>query len=391
MNTVRVGIIGVGNIGTAHADCIFSGKIHNMKLTALCDANDKRLNSLKESFTGVNLYRDYMQMFSKEKLDAVIISTPHKYHADIAMAALNAGLHILVEKPVDITITKAKQLNDAAKKSNKIFSVMFNQRTNPLFIRAKEIVKSGQLGELKRTNWIVTNWYRTQRYYDSGDWRATWSGEGGGVLINQAPHNLDLWQWICGMPSEIVSFCDIGKYHNIQVEDDVTFFARYENGATGSFITTTGEYPGTNRLEISGDQGKIVIENGELKWWKLSENEREYCFGEYLDSSNLSYEYYGIAQNNSGTGHAGIIQNFTDVILNGGELISPGYEAINELTLSNAVYLSQWKGNEVIKLPFDSDEFDYLLNEKIKNSQKKSSKSTPNNTYTYLNRWTTNW
>ena len=384
-------IIGVGNIGSAHAKCIFEDKIKNLKLVALCDSSDAKLSFCKENFHGVNLYKDYNEMFLNESLDAVIISTQHKYHVDIAIAALKNDIHILVEKPVDITITKAKQLNEIAAKKNKVFAVMFNQRTNPLFQKARVIVQSGQLGELKRTNWIITNWYRTQKYYDSGDWRATWSGEGGGVLLNQAPHNLDLWQWICGMPSSITAFCDESKFHNIQVEDDVTIFARYKNGATGTFITTTGEYPGTNRLEISGTYGKIIIENGILKWWKLAENERMYCFGKNYDSGNFKFDYSEIPQEDAGTAHAGIIQNFTDVILYGGNLLSPGFEAINELTLSNAAYLSEWKGNINISLPFDSGEFDEFLNKKISMNSDFKKDCTSNESLGYLNRWTTNW
>ena len=314
LGCLKVGIIGIGNIGTAHAKCIYDGKIKNMRLVALCDLIDEKLSFCKQTFKNVNLYKSYNEMFNKESLDAVIISTPHKFHVDIAIAALNKDIHILVEKPIDITVTKAKELNEIVLTKNKVFSVMFNQRTNPLYQKAHEIVSSGQLGELKRSNWIITNWYRTQKYYDSGDWRATWSGEGGGVLLNQAPHNLDLWQWICGMPNSITAFCDENKFHNIQVEDDVTIFARYNNGATGTFITTTGEYPGTNRLEISGTLGKIVIENRMLKWWKLKQNERIYCFEDYFDSSHLEFEYFEFPQIDVGMAHAGIIQNFADVI-----------------------------------------------------------------------------
>ena len=390
MKSVRIGIVGIGNIGTAHTNLIFSGGVDGLKLTALCDISNERKEYCKTNYPDVSFFCNYEEMIKSGKIDAVIIATPHKFHADMAITALNNGLNVLVEKPVDVTVTKAKELNDVAKKSGKVFAIMFNQRTNPLFIKAREIVKSGELGEIKRTNWIITNWYRTQNYYDSADWRATWSGEGGGVLINQAPHNLDLWQWICGMPDEITAFCDIAKYHNIEVEDDVTIFARYKNGAMGTFITTTGEYPGTNRLEISGAKGKIVLENGILKWWKLPESERDFCFDDNYDINGINIEYSEYKPDTSGEGHLGILKNFSKQILFGESAVSSGYEGINELEISNAAYLSEWKGNVAVKLPIDSNEFDKYFNS-IKtdmNSQKSS-----NNTATgaYLKRWNTNW
>ena len=390
MKSVRVGIVGIGNIGTAHTNLIFSGGVDGLLLTALCDISEERKDYCKINYPDVSFFGDYEEMVNSGKIDAVIIATPHKFHAEMAIKALNAGLHVLVEKPVDVTVTKAKELNAVAKKSGKVFAIMFNQRTNPLFVKAREIVKSGELGEIKRTNWIITNWYRNQKYYDSAVWRATWSGEGGGVLINQAPHNLDLWQWICGMPDEITAFCDIAKYHNIEVEDDVTIFARYKNGATGTFITTTGEYPGTNRFEISGDKGKIVLENGILKCWKLPESERNFCFDDNYDIKSINVEYSEYKPDTSGEGHLGILKNFSEQILYGKESISSGIEGINELEISNAAYLSEWKGNVAVKLPIVNNEFDRYFNS-IKTAINNSKSFNNNVSGVYLKRWNTNW
>ena len=242
-----------------------------------------------------------------------------------------------------------------------MFAIMLNQRTNPLFRRAREIVQSGQLGALKRTVWIITNWYRTQFYYDSGSWRATWAGEGGGVLLNQAPHNLDLWQWICGMPEEVTAFCDVAKYHRIEVEDDATIFTRYANGATGAFMTSTGEYPGTNRLEISGEKGKLVLENGAMKWWRLRIPEPQVRFESKESFDAIDMDVEEITSDEPETAHAGILQNFANAILHGEALISPGEDGLSELTLSNAAYLSQWTGNRPIRLPMDEAAFDREL------------------------------
>lgn len=392
MEKVRVGIVGIGNIGTAHANCIYNNEVNGMSLGAVCDISPDRQQYCKEKFAEVPVFTDYKQMFSSGLIDAVIVSTPHKLHCDIAIEALQSGLHALVEKPIDITVSKAKEINNVAKNNGKKFAIMFNQRTNDIFAKARDIVKSGGLGELKRTVWIITNWYRTQHYYDSAGWRATWIGEGGGVLLNQAPHNLDLWQWICGMPCEVTANCEVGKYHNIEVEDDVMLTTRYENGATGVFITSTGEYPGTNRLEISGTLGKIVIENGVLKWWKLPESERDICFNSKELSPYIKCEYEEYtAQNSNSNAHKQIIQNFTNAILCGEELLSPGTDGIYELTLSNASYLSSWKGGIPIKLPFDNNEFDVMLEEKIKHSKANKETATKNASGKYSNRWQVNW
>ena len=392
MDKVRIGIVGVGNIGTAHANTLFAGKVEGAVLGAVCDISSDRRDFAKENYLGVEIFDDYNQMFASGLIDAVIVSTPHKLHCDIAMDALHAGLNVLVEKPVDITVSKAKAINELVKTTDKKFAIMFNQRTNDVFAKAREIVKSGALGELKRTVWIITNWYRTQRYYDSAGWRATWAGEGGGVLLNQAPHNLDLWQWTCGMPIEVQANCEVGKYHNIEVEDDVTLLTRYENGATGMFVTSTGEFPGTNRLEISGTSGKIVVENGTLKWWKLPEDEREICFNatDLFPSIKCEYEEF-VTQSKDGEAHKKIIQNYVNSILNGEELLSPGTDGIYELTLSNAAYLSSWKGGVPIKLPFDTQEFDTILGERQKNSKTNDPKENKNASGKYSKRWQVNW
>ena len=391
MDSLRVGIIGIGNIGSAHAACIIKGEIKNLELVAVCDINSERLTSFAEKYPRIKTFSDYTEMLNFEKLDAVIIAVPHPLHADIAILSLEKGLNVLLEKPADITVTKVLKLNEVAKKSGKVFAIMFNQRTNPLYIKAREIVCSGALGELKRTSWIITNWYRTQKYYDSSDWRATWSGEGGGVLINQAPHNLDLWLWICGMPKSVSAYCGIAKYHNIEVEDEATVITHYENGATGIFVTSTGESPGTNRLEISGTRGKLVLENEVLKWWKLREDEREFCFNADKVFERIEFDYSEIKSDFSETGHKGILQNFTNAVLYDEELLSPGVEGINELTISNAAYLSSWNESKVIKLPFDNEEFDKKLYELASGSKKHLSNGGGSLLKDYKDRWKVQW
>jgi len=392
MKAIRIGIIGVGNMGSAHANCIGNGEIDGMVLAAVCDIDPKRTDKYIESGSEIAVFQNYEELLQSKVIDAVLIAVPHRLHATIAIEALQAGIHVLTEKPVDIRVSQAERLNETAEKSGKVFGIMFNQRTNPLFQKAREIVQSGQLGELKRSVWIVTNWYRAQRYYDSGDWRATWAGEGGGVLMNQAPHNLDLWQWICGMPVSVTGYCDVAKYHKIEVEDDATVLVRYANGATGTFITSTGEYPGTNRLEISGDLGKLVLENGVLKHWKLETSEREICCTSEKGMPKPEYEYSEVIQEGKEPAHKGILQNFANAILYGEELLAPGVEGIRELMISNAAYLSSWKENKEIVLPFDAAEYDALLAEKQARSVWRDERVQEARESTgYKERWQVNW
>jgi len=390
MNEVRVGIIGIGNMGFAHTKCIGNSEIDGLKLTALCDLDESKLEIVKKEFPNIPVFTNYKELLGSGLVDAIIIAVPHILHADIAIDAFDKGLHVLVEKPADIMTSKARAMNEAAEKSGKVFCIMFNQRTNPIFTKAREIVRSGQLGELKRLVWIITNWYRTQHYYNSGSWRATWCGEGGGVLLNQAPHNLDLMQWIFGMPKKVRGFCSIAKYHDIEVEDDATIYAEYENGATAVFITSTGECPGTNRLEISGDLGKMVLEEGKLKWWKLDQPEREICFTFQEDFYEPSTQYCEFVADNQGTAHIGILQNFSDAILYHKELLSPGYEGVNELQISNAAYLSSFQ-DRWVDLPVCEKEFEECLKQLVINSGSATRFTSQSMSPEYKERWQVRW
>jgi predicted dehydrogenase len=391
MEKIRIGIIGYGNIGSVHAQSIASGLIKGLELTAVCDIQECRLNQAKESFPDVGLFADYRELLDSGAVDAVLIATPHYLHPPIAVAAFQKGLHVLIEKPAGVYTRQVKLMNEAAEKSGRVFGIMFNQRTHPLFRQARDMVRTGRLGRPKRLVWIITNWYRTQAYYDSGGWRGTWSGEGGGVLINQAPHNIDLWQWIFGLPSRLRAFCYHGKYHNIEVEDEAAIYAEYKNGATATFLTSTGESPGTNRLEITGDLGKIVIESGKLRFWELAESERSFCFTDRTGTATPPYTYHEFEPQPAGNAHLKILQNFANAILHGEELIAPGHEGINQLQISNAAYLSAWNDSWV-DLPVDDDVFFEYLKERIEKSEHKETLSCePVKSSGYQNRWEIKW
>lgn len=368
MTQVKIGIIGIGNMGSEHATNLRGGKVSGATVTAVCDISESRLKWARENLEGVARFCNDKDFFSDADIDAIIIATPHYDHPALAIKGFENGLHVLVEKPAGVFTKDVKQMNEAAAKSDKKFSLMLNQRTNPLYQKLRELIKSGELGEIKRTNWIITDWYRSQSYYDSGGWRATWAGEGGGVLINQSPHQLDLWQWTTGlMPKKIHGFCSFGKYHDIEVEDDVTAYVEYETGATGVFITTTGEAPGTNRFEVVGDRGKIVAENDKLIFHRLRESERE--FNRTSTSGFVAPEYWEIDIPVQGetTGHLGIMQNFINAILHDAPLIAPGEEGIKGLSISNAMYLSTWL-DKPISLPIDEELYYEELQKRVKHS-----------------------
>lgn len=371
MDEVRLGIIGIGGMGTNHALNIVKGLVPQMRLTAVADINDARLKWAKENLPeNVKCFSDGREMIDSGECDAVLIATPHYFHPEFVIYALSHGLHAISEKPAGVYTKQVREMNEVAEKSDKVFAIMFNQRTNCVYRKLHEMIESGELGALKRVNWIITDWYRTQSYYDAAGWKATWDGEGGGVLLNQCPHQLDLLQWLCGLPVKVRAFCHEAKWHNIEVEDDVTAYMEFANGATGAFVTTTGDAPGTNRLELTFEMGKIVCEHDKLIFDRLKVNEREFCKTEPNGFAKPPMERIEIETDGKNEQHVGVLKAFTDRILSGGKLIAEGSEGINGLLLSNAMFLSSWLGKEV-SIPFDEDLFLEELNKRRKLSKKK--------------------
>lgn len=328
-------------MGSGHLRNVSEGKCPKIDVIAVADTNPEKLDNARKIQPSVLCFDTTEGLLDSGLVDATLIAVPHYGHPVYAAECFKRGIHVIIEKPAGVTARSVREMNEAADRAGVKFAIMFNQRTNPVYRKAHEIVQRSALGQPKRLVWIITNWYRTQAYYDSGSWRATWNGEGGGVLLNQAPHNLDLWQWIFGMPKRVRAFCSVGKYHNVGIEDDVTIYGEYENGATAVFISSTGEAPGTNRLEISGDLGKLVLEDGKLKWWRLETSEREFCFTakEGFVTPKHTYEEFSAA---APEGHPEVLESFAESVLGGGELIADGREGLNSLLISNAAYLSSW-------------------------------------------------
>ncbi|AEF80731.1 Gfo/Idh/MocA family protein [Leadbettera azotonutricia] len=365
MDKVRMGIIGIGNMGSVHIKSLVQGLVPGMELAAAADSLEEKRQWAKGILPkGFPIYNEGSEIIKSGKVDAVLIAVPHYQHPPLAMEAFRAGLHVMCEKPAGVYTKQVREMNEAAAKSNVVFGMMFNQRTNAWYRRMHELVQGGSLGAIKRVSWIITDWYRPQAYYDSGGWRATWDGEGGGVLLNQCPHNLDLLQWICGMPSKVRAFCHNGKWHSIEVEDDVTAYLEYPNGATGTFITTTADAPGTNRFEVTLEMGKIICDNAnELTLHRLSTNEREFCKTARGGFDRPAAAVEKIETDGSNEQHNGVLKAFAGRVLRGTPLVAEGREGINSLALSNAMHLSSWL-DKTIALPIDEDLFLEELNKR---------------------------
>ncbi len=367
MNPVRLGVIGVGNMGSYHARVLAEGRVAGAALTAVADVAPARL----APWTGVARFTSSAELIRSGTVDAVLIATPHYAHTTIGADALAQGLHVLVEKPISVHKADAQKLIAAYEHrphAGQVFAAMLNQRTDPCYRKIRELVRGGQLGELYRVEWTITDWFRTDAYYAASDWRATWAGEGGGVLLNQATHNLDLFQWMFGLPVRVRAVCGFGRYHPIEVEDDVTALVEFANGATGVFVTSTGEAPGTNRLEIVGDRGRLVCEPGRLRFTQTavstaafrSQSDKQYA------QPPLAEQVFEFADR--GGQHLAILENFVAAIRAGAPLIAPAGEGLAAVELANAILWSAWQ-NAPVALPLDAAGYAQQLQRRIATSQ----------------------
>ncbi len=364
---VRLGIIGMGLMGSGHARSILDGRVPHCELVAACDP-DRRLQS---DFPDLPWVDSVPALLRAGIVDAVLIATPHYAHTAAGIAALKAGLHVLVEKPISVHKADALKLLAAHRSRKQVFSAMFNQRTDPRYQTLRRMVKNGELGRVRRINWIITDWFRPDAYYKHAGWRATWAGEGGGVLLNQCPHNLDLFQWIFGMPAKVRGFCQLGRYHKIEVEDDVTAYFEYADGTTGVFITSTGEAPGTNRLEVTAERGRLVIEGGRFEFLRNEVPTSEFSrrSKEKFKAPATTLVSVRVPEGN-GEQHVGILKNFTRAILRGEPLLAPAAEGLHSVELANAILMSSLEG-KTVELPLVSARYAKLLADLKKRSPRK--------------------
>ena len=366
--TVKMAVIGLGVMGREHIKSVAA--LENTELVAICDVDQSAADKYAAEM-GTTAYYDYRVLLEHQPLDAILIATPHYDHTPITIAALRKGIHVLVEKPIAVQVKDGNKMIAAYEEAkqkfpNLVFSAVFMQRTYGFWRKIKSIIDGGELGRLIRVTWVVTDWFRTQKYYDAGSWRATWAGEGGGVLLNQAMHHLDLYQWFVGVPKRVTGFVGLGKYHHIEVEDEVTAYFEYENGAVGHFITSTSETPGTNRLEIMGDGGKLIFEDRRLTFYRNRQSAHEQIEHGAASYDDDDYEMLDIPfEHHDQSGHRIIIENFANAILHGEALIVPGTEGVNSVMLANAILLSAFE-RRTIDLPLDEDAYEQRLHTLIR-------------------------
>ncbi|NRF95980.1 Gfo/Idh/MocA family oxidoreductase [Paenibacillus frigoriresistens] len=369
---VKVGLIGLGNIGKTHIKNLTTTE--QIELVGVCDlVREKADRFAAECET--TAYYSHSELFRNSGLEAVIIAVPHYSHPVIAVDAFRQGIHVLCEKPLAIHVNDAKLTIAAYEEAKQkypelVFGMMFQERTLPFYKKIKEIVDSGDLGRLTRASWINTAWFRSQAYYDSGDWRATWAGEGGGILTNQCPHNLDFYQWVFGVPARISGHAHIGKYHQIEVEDEVTAYFEHESGMVGHFMVTTAESPGVNRLEIVGENGRLLFEKDKLLLFRNRISMLQHLQETNQGFGNVEFEEIEIeVDKDVPTGHKVVTEKFVTKVLTGqGELIAEGTEGILSVTIANGIMLSSFN-KQMVELPFDSDQYERILQDLIASSK----------------------
>jgi predicted dehydrogenase len=373
MTKVRLGIIGLGNIGQYYAGLLRGDKVRGAELVAV----STRARVGLEAFADLKTYPDGEDLIRSGEVDAVILATPHYQHTTLGIAALKEGLHVLVEKPISAHKADAERLIAAHERTRAcVFAAVFQLRAEPRYAKMRQLVRDGELGQVVRVNWVTTDWYRTDAYYANSGWRATWKGEGGGVLLNQCPHNLDLLQWIVGQPNRVRGFCQLGRFHPIEVEDSVTAYLEYSNGAAGTFVASTGEAPGTNRFEIAGSLGKVVLEHGKLLFTRNAVDMVEFSRTASLGFAKPDAQEIEIPFENVPDSHGALVQNFVNAILGNEPLIAPAAEGLPSLELANAILYSSLSG-QTVELPLDSAIYERKLQELIAGSKARRSFALP--------------
>lgn len=372
---IRLGLIGIGNMGSNYIGKITGGQCPELELAAVADTAPERIEWAKNTLpSSVTCFDDGLKMLDSGLIDACMVCAPHYQHPAYAIACMQRGIHVMVEKPAGVYTKQVLEMNEEAKKHPEtVFGMMFNQRTNCIYRKMHELVQSGKYGRIRRVNWIITDWYRPQCYYDSGSWRATWAGEGGGVLLNQCPHQLDLLQWICGMPVSVQCHMRFGQWHDIEVEDDVTAYLEYENGATGVFVTSTGDAHGTNRFEIQMDQARLIAENDRLSLLEFDVSEPVWTKTCTQPFATMPAHEVCVETDGQNPQHVGVLNAWAGAILRGEPLVADGTEGLNSLTLSNAMHLSAFLGQK-ISLPLDSELYYEELMKRVATSRSKAAK-----------------
>lgn len=361
---LRIGVIGLGNIGARHVSTLLSDATPSMTLTAV--ASRSGVPAALKLPDSVVWIPDCQSLVDSGLVDAVLVASPSHAHGSMGAAVLSAGLHLLMEKPLGVSVAEARQLV-AMKKPGQIFAVMLNQRFDPAYARMKTLIGAGAIGTVQRINWTMTQWYRPDVYFRVSEWRGTWPGEGGGVLLNQCIHNLDILQWLAGMPGRVRAFAGFGRYHDIDVEDEVSAYLEFGDGATGVVVASTGEAPGINQIDVVGDRGTLRFDGRQMTKQLSEQSVAEHCrdtlelFGLPTFSSELEVFDTPVDQ------HAELLRNFAAAVIDSDTLLTPAEEGLKSLELANAMLLSSWV-DESVDLPLDAERYAHELVKRIRSS-----------------------
>ena len=370
MEQVRMALIGFGGMGSKYAAMIRNGQIDGMVLAGVCCRNAPGQKVLREEYPGVAIYRDVKDTLAHAaEFDAALIVTPHTSHVEIARQMVAAGKHILLDKPAGVYARQVRELTEQAEKAGVSFGMMFNNRANPAFGKARELLQSGAIGTPVRAVWVCNTWFRTPAYHKSAPWRSSWNGECGGLLINQSQHYLDLWLWLLGMPDKVYTDLSFGRYVPITVDDAVDMQLLYDNGLHGTFISSTGEAPGVNRLEIWGDKGRLCVEDTARVF--LDENEvstTRFAAESTQVYGDLPHHCRELPVEPTPEMYQTILRNFCDHLRKGTPMIADGTDGLRAVELTNGAYVSAWLERKV-QLPVEDGVFEELLHKKMEEEQ----------------------
>jgi predicted dehydrogenase len=358
MQPLRIGLVGLGTMGRGHLSK--ETALPEVQIVGVADVDPAAVQSASQTY-GLPGYSSYQELIENGNCEAILIATPHPFHAPIAQYAARHGLHILSEKPIAVTVAEADAMLDAAKKAGVLLGVMFQTRTEPWFKATHDLLASGVIGPIYRSVIVASHWYRTQAYYDSGSWRGTWTGEGGGVLMNQSPHSLDMFIWLGGKPTRVLARTST-RFHRIEVEDTAEALIDYGGDHTGYLYTSTAEWPGDDRYEFSGERGKLVVNGRSVRLYRATERVQD-TIDHLAVWGKPTGAWEEIPVEGEPPGHAAVVVQFARAVRLGEPLVATGEDGVNSLELGNAIMLSG-DLNQAVDLPLNRNAYDRFLERK---------------------------
>lgn len=361
---LRIGVVGVGGMGYGHCKTM-RADVPELELAAVSDSDAARAEKVAQEF-GVRAFGSWEEMVKSKLCQAILVATPHPFHPEIAVAAMKRKLHVLTEKPLSERVSTADKMLATAKKKGVVLAVMFQQRFAGPFAKAIEIARSGRLGKLLRAFAAMPD-VRTQAYYNAGGWRATWRGEGGGVLINQSPHMTDIFVQLAGLPEKVRGRVST-RMHDIEVEDCADALLTYKDGGIGYIYASTIEPGGEGRIELFCENGRLLVTGGDVKLWEYKPAVSEFIRGATDMWARHKAEPVPVEFAKEWPNHKAVMKNFARHILFGEELLCSGESGLGQLELANAIILSGKTGKEVT-LPLNRGAYDRLL-KKLRESGK---------------------